>query len=155
MDRYSPETIKFALLQTNYRGDINVTDTLFPEAEKHLAEFYEVFRAAEKLGEIAGENPAVDEKFDAAMDDDFNTALALSDLFGYFKAARAKIAAGDKSMEMFLPSAVGFLSIAPFPSNVSKNLFITPMASAGCAFCLPRRRMETMTLLPASRNFCA
>lgn len=98
LDRYSPETIKFALLQTNYRGDINVTDTLFPEAEKHLAEFYEVFRAAEKLGEIAGENPAVDEKFDAAMDDDFNTALALSDLFGYFKAARAKIAAGDKSV---------------------------------------------------------
>ena len=98
LDRYSPETIKFALLQTNYRGDINVTDTLFPEAEKHLAEFYEVFRAAEKLGEIAGENPAVDGKFDAAMDDDFNTALALSDLFGYFKAARAKIAAGDKSV---------------------------------------------------------
>ena len=31
------------------------------------------------------------------MDDDFNTALAISDLFGCFKAARAKIAAGDKS----------------------------------------------------------
>ena len=42
LDKYSPETIKFALLETNYRGDINVTDELFPEAEKHLAEFYKI-----------------------------------------------------------------------------------------------------------------
>ena len=31
------------------------------------------------------------------MDDDFNTALALSDLFGIFKGISAKIAAGDKT----------------------------------------------------------
>ena len=29
------------------------------------------------------------------MDDDFNTALAISNLFGIFKSVRAKIAAGD------------------------------------------------------------
>ena len=32
------------------------------------------------------------------MDDDFNTALALSALFGLFKNIKAKIAAGDKSV---------------------------------------------------------
>lgn len=99
LDEYSPEVIKFALLSTNYRGDINVTDSLFPEAEKHLSEVYKVFVSAKEKGiEIAGENKEIDEKFDAAMDDDFNTALALSDLFGFFKEARAKIAAGDKSV---------------------------------------------------------
>ena len=36
LEKYHPEVIKFALLQTNYRGDINVTDALFPEAEKHM-----------------------------------------------------------------------------------------------------------------------
>ena len=98
LDRYSAETIKFALLQTNYRGDINVTDTLFPEAEKHLTEFYTAIKAAEDAGiKICGENPEIDKEFDAAMDDDFNTALAISNLFGYFKIIRAKIAAGDKS----------------------------------------------------------
>ena len=98
LDRYSAETIKFALLQTNYRGDINVTDALFPEAEKHLTEFYTAIKAAEDAGiKICGENPEIDKEFDAAMDDDFNTALAISNLFGYFKIIRAKIAAGDKS----------------------------------------------------------
>ena len=98
LDKYSDETIKFALLSTNYRGDINVTDKLFSDAEKHLADFYSVFIAAEKAGiETAGENPEIDKKFDDAMDDDFNTALALSDLFGYFKAVKAKIAVKDAS----------------------------------------------------------
>ena len=32
------------------------------------------------------------------MDDDFNTALALSNLYGYFKKAKAKIANGDKTV---------------------------------------------------------
>ena len=31
------------------------------------------------------------------MDDDFNTALALGNLYGYFKRIKAKIAAGDKT----------------------------------------------------------
>lgn len=99
LDKYSPETIKFALLSTNYRGDINVTDTLFPEAEKHLTDFYSVIKAAKDAGfDFSGENKAIDDDFNAAMDDDFNTALALSLLFGLFKAAKAKIAAGDKSV---------------------------------------------------------
>jgi len=29
------------------------------------------------------------------MDDDFNTALAISNLYGYFKAIRSKLASGD------------------------------------------------------------
>ena len=99
LDRYSAETVKFALLQTNYRGDINVTDDLFPEAEKHLTEFYATLQAAtEKFGALAGENKEIDAEFDCAMDDDFNTALAIGNLYGYFKAARAKIAANDKSV---------------------------------------------------------
>ncbi len=99
LDKYSPETIKFALLSTNYRGDINVTDTLFPEAEKHMTDFYTVIKAARDAGiELAGENKEIDDAFNNAMDDDFNTALALSLLFGLFKAAKVKIAAGDKSV---------------------------------------------------------
>ena len=35
--------------------------------------------------------------FDKAMDDDFNTALAISNLFGLFKSIKAKIGSGDNS----------------------------------------------------------
>ncbi len=96
LDKYSPETIKFALLQTNYRGDINVTDNLFPDAEKHLYEFYKIIKAVEeKFGKGTGENADIDGAFNRAMDDDFNTALAISNLFGVFKAVKAKLNAND------------------------------------------------------------
>lgn len=98
LDKYSPETIKFALLSTNYRGDINITDELFPEAEAHLLDFYGIFKAAKDKGiSIDGENKEIDDEFNAAMDNDFNTALAISNLFVYFKKIKTKIAAGDSS----------------------------------------------------------
>ena len=97
LDAYSPETIKFALLQTNYRGDINVTDDLFPNAEKHLYDFYKIIKSANALGTSNGLNEQIDQDFNRAMDDDFNTALAISNLFGYFKSIKAKVIALDKS----------------------------------------------------------
>lgn len=98
LKKYTNEAIKFALLQNNYRGDINITDELFPDAEKHLTEFYTVIKAVEeKFGKGSAGNQAIDEKFDADMDEDFNTALALSELFGLFKNISAKLAQGDKS----------------------------------------------------------
>ncbi len=96
LDKYSPETIKFALLSTNYRADINVTDSLFPDAEKHLLEFYSVIISAKKNAiEISGENAEIEKQFDSCMDNDFNTALALSNLFPIFKKIKAKINKGD------------------------------------------------------------
>ena len=96
LKEYSNEAIKLALLSTNYRNDINITPDLFPEAEKHLADFYKAFAEAEKAGiKIEGDYPEIDKKFNDAMSDDFNTALALSDLFAYFKQIRSLIAKKD------------------------------------------------------------
>ena len=98
LKKYTNEAIKFALLSTSYRNDINITDTLFPEAERHLSEFYRIIAAVEeKFGKGEKGNPEIDERFDRCMDDDFNTALAISDLFGLFKKVSAKLAAGDES----------------------------------------------------------
>lgn len=98
LKKYTNEAVKFALLQNNYRNDINITDGLFPEAEKHLTEFYKVIKAVEdKFGKGEAGNPVIDEKFNEDMDEDFNTALALSELFGLFKKISAKLAANDKT----------------------------------------------------------
>ena len=94
--RYSEETIKFALLSTNYKNDINITDDLFPDAEKHLCEFYKVISAVQKSGLTeSGDATFIDTEFNDCMSDDFNTALALSNLFGYFKKAKALLNAKD------------------------------------------------------------
>ena len=98
MKQYTDEAVKFGLLQTNYRADINITDDLFPAAEKHLHEFYTVFgRVEAAFPGMGGTNEAIDKRFDECMDDDFNFALAISDLYGYFKEINKKLAAGDKS----------------------------------------------------------
>lgn len=96
LEKYTNEAIKFALLQTNYRNDINITDSLFPDAERHLTEFYRIICAVEaKFGKGSEGNAEIDRRFDECMDDDFNTALALSDLFGIFRKISAELAAGD------------------------------------------------------------
>ncbi len=98
LKKYTNEAIKFALLQTNYRNDINITDTLFPEAERHLTAFYKILKETEdRFGPGSKGNAEIDERFNHAMDDDFNTALALSELFSLFKGIAAKLAAGDAS----------------------------------------------------------
>ena len=100
LEKYSDEAIKFALLQTNYRNDINITDDLFPEAEKHLYEFYRELAEAEGAALFASEEDKsyakkIDKEFDDCMDDDFNTALALGNLFGYFKEMRKFLSGKD------------------------------------------------------------
>lgn len=96
LDRYSPDALKFALLSSSYRGDLNITDTLFSEAETHLVRFYSLIKKAEAaFPDENGKATEIDKKFDEAMSDDFNTALALSDLFGYFKEAARLTESGD------------------------------------------------------------
>lgn len=95
---YTAEAIKFALLQTSYRNDINITDGMFAEAEKQLSGFYTVIKNVEdKFGKSKEGNAEIDERFNKCMADDFNTALALSDLFGIFKNVSKKLAANDKT----------------------------------------------------------
>ena len=93
VENYSDEAVKFALLQTNYRNDVNVTDDLFPEAEKHIFDFYSVLNVVDEANltataddEVAAKK--IDDEFNGCMNDDFNTALALSNLFGYFKETK-------------------------------------------------------------------
>ena len=98
LKKYTNEAIKFALLQTNYRNDINITDGIFDEAEKHLTYFYNIIKETEeKFGNGKEGNKRIGERFDSVMSDDFNTALALSDLFAYFKEISKKLAANDKT----------------------------------------------------------
>ena len=95
LDKYSEETVKFALLSTNYKNDINITNDLFPDAEKHLVDFYSLIKDAENLTGDATPNADIESEFDSAMEDDFNTALALSNLFKYFKRIKGYVKDGN------------------------------------------------------------
>ena len=99
LEKYGAEVIRFGILQTNYKNDINITDNLFPEAEKHMLDFYKVLAEVEKLNINSSKlNSTIDEEFNQPMDDDFNTAKALANLFGYFKTMKLKLAQKDDSV---------------------------------------------------------
>ena len=101
LDTYNAEVIKFALLSTNYKNDINITDNLFPDAEKHMYDFYKIIALAENMsGEKLSEELPINAEFDTAMSDDFNTALALSNLFSYFKAIKSKVNKNDLTAKL-------------------------------------------------------
>lgn len=97
LDNFSPDAVKFALLSTSYRNDVNITDNLFSDSEKHVYEFYKVIAEVEARFGVGGSYAKIDEEFNSAMDDDFNTALAISNLFGYFKAIKKALSNGDES----------------------------------------------------------
>ena len=97
LDNYNNEVVRFALLQTNYKNDINITDGLFDEAKTHMLSFYKTIQKAKNLGVSDDKNPEIDKEFNLAMDDDFNTAKAIANLFGYFKNINVKITKNDTS----------------------------------------------------------
>ena len=99
LDQYDNEIIRFALLQTSYKNDINITDGIFEDAKKHMLGFYSILKQVEDMGiKSDKKNESIDKEFDEAMDDDFNTAKALANLFGYFKTMQKKINAKDESV---------------------------------------------------------
>ena len=110
--RYHVEVIKFALLQNSYHTDINITDKLFEDSEKHLYNFYTVLNEAKKkFGEFARSDKKVEDDFDDAMRDDLNTSKAISYLFNIFKEAREKLQNNDKSVMATLNSVINTYSL--------------------------------------------
>lgn len=98
-NKYHPEVVKFALLQFGYRSDINITDNLFPQAEEHIYNFYKILNSVENNFEITTDcEEKYEKQVDEALNDDFNTAKALSYLFEIFKNMSNKIKNNDPSV---------------------------------------------------------
>ena len=79
MARYRPEEIRFFILGSHYRSPLNYTEDNLNKARGALARLYTALRGADVA---AGQRlDTYTERFQAAMDDDFNTAEALAVLF--------------------------------------------------------------------------
>lgn len=87
---YDPEVVRFFILTAHYRSPIDFSDQNLKDARTGLSRFYEALLAAEKATDAA--TGVTDEatstagaelkrQFIEAMNDDFNTALAIAHLF--------------------------------------------------------------------------
>jgi cysteinyl-tRNA synthetase len=106
LDEFSGETIRFFILSTHYRRPIDFADEEIQKVAKGLQTFYRLFERVEKiigqdvyaLSGMAGTDVKIPSEletligeFDAAMDDDFNTADAIAALYQMANVINSKI----------------------------------------------------------------
>ena len=115
---YHPEILRFFLLTTHYRSPIDYTDQSLKDAETALERIYTTLAAIDTVilnGTDAGNSAqteeidnhaeelinSLDERFIDAMDDDFNSALAIAAIFDTIRSINRWINApgfiGDKA----------------------------------------------------------
>jgi len=86
---YDAEVIRFFILSAHYRSPIDFSDHNLIEAQSGLKRFYEALEAAKiatancSTVDNSGSDSGIEleQKFREAMDDDFNSALAIAHLF--------------------------------------------------------------------------
>jgi len=79
LEKYNAEVVRYFLSSVHYRSYIDYSEDSLKEARSALERFYQALRGVE-LNDAALEND-FDERFFAAMDDDFNTPKAMAVLF--------------------------------------------------------------------------
>ena len=111
LEKYDPEVVRFFIVTAHYRSPIDFSDQNLDDAKAGLSRFYELLKAAD---ELLGEMPVpvkapcptiadaereiydriemLEERFAEAMDDDFNTALAIGHLFDAVRGLNRLIA---------------------------------------------------------------
>ena len=77
--RYRPEIIRFFILSSHYRSPLNYSDEQLDEAGAALTRLYTALRGVDSVE--ADIDSEYKNRFEQAMDDDFNTPVALSVLF--------------------------------------------------------------------------
>jgi cysteinyl-tRNA synthetase len=76
---HDPEVLRYLFLTSHYRSPLMYTDELMQQAKQALTRFYTALRFLPKA--TAPVNSTYEAQFFAAMNDDFNTPVALSVLF--------------------------------------------------------------------------
>jgi cysteinyl-tRNA synthetase len=76
---YRGEVLRFALLSAHYRSPLNFSEELLQQAEHTLSNFYNTLRSVQDI-ELDVEVALEEEAFYAALCDDLNTPLAISDM---------------------------------------------------------------------------
>jgi cysteinyl-tRNA synthetase len=116
LERYDAEALRFFLLTAHYRSPLDFSDQNMKEAEAGLDRIYTALAAMDELGVGAGGHAGkIDakllkeaekellekaevfgERFREAMDDDFNTAQVLGNIFDLVRAVNRALAEGGK-----------------------------------------------------------
>jgi len=96
LKNYRPEIVRYFILASHYRSPLNYSDENLDQAKASLTRLYTALRNGERSDGRVLEEPV--ERFQAAMDDDFNTPEALTVLFDL--ANRINRSKGDEQADL-------------------------------------------------------
>ena len=99
LTQYDPEVIRFFMLRAHYRSPINYSDVQLDESRSGLVRLYTALAQANAIAMPASQDATLTapwvERFNAAMDDDFNTPDAIAVLFDLARELNRKHASGE------------------------------------------------------------
>jgi cysteinyl-tRNA synthetase len=81
LQKHHPEVIRYFLLSSHYRSPLNYSDETIQNAAKALTRLYQSLRGIDLSELRPSESGTFETQFNDAMNDDFNTPIALSVLF--------------------------------------------------------------------------
>ena len=82
LEKYDGETVRYFLLSSHYRSPLNFSDENIASAKSALKRLYTSYRGLSiDKGTLIGNISDFENRFNSALDDDFNTPIALSILF--------------------------------------------------------------------------
>jgi cysteinyl-tRNA synthetase len=141
LKRYDPEVVRFFLLRTQYRSPFNYSDLHLDDARSALTRFYVALRDVPDDGAPLDWTEAHAVRFQDAMNDDFNTPVALAamfDLANELNKTRAPVAARQLRrlggvLGLLQRDSVEFLQSAPSQSGLDDSAIEALVAERNAA----------------------
>ena len=114
LERFDGETIRFFMVRTHYRSPFNFSDASLEDARHALRRLYTALDAvaAEGPAEIGWSEPRA-AAFHAAMNDDFNTPIAIAVLFELAAEVNRSRKPADAALLKSLAGTLGLLQQSP------------------------------------------
>jgi len=114
LEKYHPEVVRFLIISSHYRSPINYSEDNLIEAKAGLDRFFQTLKAykaveAAPLSALASSEFYT--RFVAAMNDDFNTRMALTVMYDLVKAINSSPSEQAASLVAELKAMAGVLGI--------------------------------------------
>jgi cysteinyl-tRNA synthetase len=115
LKQYDAEVVRFFILRAHYRSPLNYSDAHIDDAKGALTRLYTALADVD----LGSEQPAVDWdephalRFREAMDDDFNTPLAVAELFDLATEVNKSKSLKDARQLKALAGVLGLLERSP------------------------------------------
>lgn len=116
LKKFDAEAIRFFFLSKHYRSSIDYNEDILKESEQAVKNFYNALKSIDYLSfkddkpEYNADQQKMKETFTKAMDDDFNTAIAISVLFEAAKKSRSTNDKNYAHLLVELGSVLGFFN---------------------------------------------